>query len=316
MGWIFALPIPFILIHATSWNWVIFANLLLGINQGITWSSTIIMKIDLVGEKNRGFAMGLNEFTGYLSVGLMAFFTSFIAENYGISPYPFYLGIFLSILGFLVSLILVKDTSVFVKIESKTNKSEVLNHVFLETTFKNKTLSSVTQAGLINNLNDGMIWGLLPILLFSYQFSLKDIGIITAIYPIIWGLGQVYTGKMSDSFSKKMMLFIGMLLQALSIIFIPLSESFVFLILLTSILGVGTAFVYPTFFTTIASVTQPQQRAESIGVFRLWRDLGYVFGALISGILADTFGVKFAIVFVGVLTFLSAIVIQIRMPKN
>jgi len=313
-GWIIAIPIPFILIYAPSWSWVIFANVLLGVSQGLTWSSTVVMKIDLVGEKNRGFAMGLNEFSGYFSVGLVAFLTGFVANKYGITPYPFYIGIVISIVGFLLTALWAKDTRVFVLRESITDNTEVLNNVFLETTFKNKTLSSVTQAGLINNLNDGMIWGLLPIVLFSLQYHNDNIGIITAIYPTVWGIGQLFTGKISDHYSKKAMLFWGMLLQGLTILLIPFSSNFYVLASLSAILGLGTALVYPTFLSTIAQATSPKQRAESIGTFRLWRDLGYAIGAVISGIAADLFGVEYAILLIGGLTIMSSLIIKFRMP--
>ncbi|HRC33429.1 MAG TPA: MFS transporter, partial [Bacteroidia bacterium] len=217
-GWLIAIPIPFILIYAPSWGWVIFANVLLGVSQGLTWSSTVVMKIDLVGEKDRGFAMGLNEFAGYFAVGIVAFLTGYIANTYGITPYPFYIGIFISIVGFILTALWVKDTRSFVQKESATENTSQLDNVFLETTLKNKTLSSVTQAGLVNNLNDGMIWGLLPIVLFSLNFDNANIGIITAIYPTVWGIGQLFTGKMSDHYSKKAMLFWGMLLQGVAIL--------------------------------------------------------------------------------------------------
>ncbi|MBK8622273.1 MAG: MFS transporter [Saprospiraceae bacterium] len=316
MGWLLAIPVPFMLIYAQSWNWVIGANVLLGISQGLTWSSTVVMKIDLVGEKDRGFAMGLNEFAGYIAVGLVAFFTGYIAENYGITPYPFYIGIFISLIGFLLTLFWVKDTRAFVQKESVTDQTTKLDHVFLETTFKNKTLSSVTQAGLVNNLNDGMIWGLLPVMLITLHFDDKNIGIITAIYPTVWGLGQLFTGKMSDHYSKKSMLFWGMLMQGLAILLIPLTNDFYVLALLSTILGFGTALVYPTFLSTIAQATRPAQRAESIGTFRLWRDLGYAVGAILSGVLADYFGIDYAIYFIGGLTVLSALVIGFRMPAD
>jgi len=316
MGWVIALPIPFILLSATNWNWVIVANMLLGISQGLTWSSTVVMKIDLVGEKDRGLAMGLNEFAGYLAVGIIAFLTGYIANRYGVIPYPFYLGIGISIIGLLLSFIWVKDTSVFVKQESTTDTTPYLTNVFLETTFYNKTLSTVTQAGLINNLNDGMIWGLLPMLLLSFRFNPEQIGIITAVYPMVWGIGQLVTGKMSDHYSKKSMLFWGMLLQGVAILLIPSNQQFGPLLIISAALGLGTALVYPTFLSTIAQVTHPTQRAESIGTFRLWRDLGYAFGAIISGITADVFGLPYAILVVGVLTLLSAGIIQFRMPKN
>ena len=316
LGWLFAIPIPFILINATSWNWVIFANILLGINQGLTWSSTVVMKIDLVGEKDRGLAMGINEFAGYFAVGIVAFLTGIIAQKYGITPYPFYLGIGISIIGLLLTLFFVRDTRKFVNKEQETTKTDKLENVFLETSFKDKTLSSITQAGLVNNLNDGMIWGLLPILLLSLNYNSKNIGIIAAIYPAVWGIGQLFTGKMADIYSKKRMLFWGMLLQGLAILLIPSFTSFYQLAIIASILGFGTALVYPTFLSAIAYATHPRQRAESIGVFRLWRDLGYAIGAIISGIIADLFGVQYAILTIGGITILSSLVIKFRMPSD
>ena len=292
------------------------ANVLLGASQGLTWSSTVVMKIDLVGEKDRGFAMGLNEFAGYFAVGIVAFLTGYVANKYGVTPYPFYIGIVISIVGFVLTAIWVKDTRVFVNKESTTDKTTQLENIFLETTFKNKTLSSVTQAGLINNLNDGMIWGLLPILLLSLKYDTENIGIITAIYPTVWGIGQLFTGKMSDHYSKKSMLFWGMLLQGIAILCIPYTTNFYILAAISSILGFGTALVYPTFLSTIAQATNPKQRAESIGTFRLWRDLGYAFGAIISGMTADLFGIEYAILFIGTLTLLSSFVIKFRMPKE
>ncbi|MDI6050198.1 MFS transporter [Flavobacterium sp. XS2P24] len=315
-GWALAIPIPFILIYAETWNWVIFANILLGISQGLTWSSTVVMKIDLVGEKDRGLAMGLNEFAGYFAVGLVAFLSGYIAQKYGITPYPFYLGIGISIIGFLLTLFFVKDTRVFVHQENTTNKTEKLENIFLETTFKNKTLSAVTQAGLVNNLNDGMIWGLLPIVLLSLNYDSENIGVITAIYPTVWGFGQLITGKMSDIYSKKKMLFWGMLVQGIAILFIPFSTEMYQLATISALLGFGTALVYPTFLSAIAQATNPTQRAESIGTFRLWRDLGYAIGAIISGITADLFGVNYAIILIGIITILSSVIIKVRMPKD
>lgn len=315
-GWIVAIPIPFILINAESWNWVILANILLGISQGLTWSSTVVMKIDLVGEKDRGLAMGLNEFSGYFAVGLVAFLSGYIGQKYGITPYPFYLGIGISIIGFLLTLFFVKDTRVFVNQEKTTNKTEKLKNIFLETSFKNKTLSAITQAGLVNNLNDGMIWGLLPIVLLSLNYDSQNIGIITAIYPTVWGFGQLITGKMSDVYSKKKMLFWGMFLQGIAILFIPFAIAFYQLAAISVFLGLGTALVYPTFLSAIAQATIPHQRAESIGTFRLWRDLGYAIGAIISGITADLFGMNYAIILIGIITIVSSLIIEIRMPKD
>ncbi len=315
-GWIIALPVPLLLIYAPSWNWVVFANLLLGIHQGLTWSSTVVMKIDLVGEKKRGLAMGLNEFSGYLAVGVVALLTGWIADDYGVTPYPFYLGMVLAVLGLFFTVFLIKDTSAHAQMESTTSEVKKLDNVFMQTTFLDKTLSSVSQAGLVNNMNDGMIWGLLPILLLTKDLSPKEIALVAAVYPFVWGVGQLFTGGMSDRFSKKKMIFVGMLLQSIGILGIPFSNDLSLLVFESAIVGWGTALVYPTFLSTIAGATSPLQRAESIGVFRLWRDLGYVFGALLSGIVADLFGVPQAIFLVAILTFLSAVLVQFRMPRQ
>lgn len=315
LGWIIALPIPFVLINAESWYVVVLSNVLLGISQGFTWSSTVVMKIDLAGEKDRGLAMGLNEFAGYLSVGIFAWLTGYIANRFGIIPYPFYLGILLSVFGLLLSVFFVNDTRVLTHQENKTSPGKALGNIFWETTLKNKTLSTVTQAGLVNNLNDGMIWGLLPILLFQYRLNIADIGLITATYPVVWGIGQLFTGKMSDHYSKKSMLFWGMMLQGIAILGFLFLQKFMYLISLSVILGIGTALVYPTFLSTIAAATSPLQRAESIGTFRLWRDLGYAIGAIVSGVLSDIWGLPIAIAFIGLLTILSAVVIKFRMPN-
>jgi MFS family permease len=210
----------------------------------------------------------------------------------------------------------VKDTRVFVHQENTTNQTKKLDNIFIETTFKNKTLSAVTQAGLVNNLNDGMIWGLLPIVLLSLHYNSQNIGVITAIYPTVWGFGQLITGKMSDIYSKKKMLFWGMLVQGIAILFIPFSTEMYQLATISALLGFGTALVYPTFLSAIAQATNPTQRAESIGTFRLWRDLGYAIGAIISGITADLFGVNYAIILIGVITILSSVIIKVRMPKD
>jgi MFS family permease len=229
-GWLLAVPVPFILIGASSWTWVIAANALLGLSQGLTWSSTVVMKIDLVGEKDRGLAMGLNEFAGYLAVGVVAFLTGWVAHRWGVTPYPFYIGIVISLLGLALTALWVQDTRAFVHKESESNATEELSGVFIETTFKNKTLSSVTQAGLINNLNDGMIWGLLPVVLIGLNYDHEHVGWITSVYPTVWGVSQLFTGKMADHFSKKKMLFWGMLLQAIAIVAIPFTGDFVALV--------------------------------------------------------------------------------------
>lgn len=315
-GWILAIPIPFMLIYATQWSWVIAANVLLGVSQGLTWSSTVVMKIDLVGDKNRGLAMGINEFAGYLAVGIFAVLSGTIAHKYGVTPYPFYLGIAISFLGLILSFFWVKDTRSFVHHETNQS-SQVLNHqsVFWDTTLKNKTLSAVTQAGLVNNLNDGMIWGLLPILLVSKGMNAASMSVVAAVYPTVWGLAQLFTGKMSDHFSKKSMLFWGMLIQGIAIVLLPSLNGFYPLASLSVVLGLGTALVYPTFLSTIAQVAHPLQRAETIGVFRLWRDLGYAVGAIISGVTADYFGLNCAVYLIGLLTLISSVVVKLRMEK-
>lgn len=312
-GWMVGAPIPFILMYAPDWNWVIAANVLLGINQGLAWSSTVVMKIDLVGEKQRGFAMGLNEFAGYLAVAMVAFLTGWIASDYGVRPYPFYIGTVLVALGLSGSIFLIKDTRHHVAIESATNNVPKLKNVFWDTTWRDKNLGSVTQAGLINNLNDGMAWGIFPILLASKGFSIEQIGIITAVYPAVWGIGQLFTGKMADTFCKKNMLYTGMLLQAVALIALVWASSMLSYILLSVLLGWGTAMVYPTFLATVAENTNPQDRAKSIGIFRLWRDLGYAIGAILTGIIADLLSINSAIIFIGILTFISALIIYLRM---
>jgi MFS family permease len=316
IGWLFAIPVPFILMSASSWNWIVAANILLGINQGLTWSSTVVMKIDLVGEKQRGFAMGLNEFAGYLAVAVVAFLTGWIASDYGLRPYPFYIGIALAFSGFFASWLLVKDTKHHIAHETTTTIVPKLKKIFWETTWKNKNLGSVTQAGLVNNLNDGMVWGLFPILLASKGFTIGEIGIITAIYPAVWGIGQLFTGKMADYFCKKDLLFLGMLLQGLSLVALLFANTMTHFVLLSSILGWGTAMVYPTFLATVAENTHPADRANSFGVFRLWRDLGYAIGAILTGVIADTLGINASILIIGLLTIFSATVIYYRMKCN
>ena len=312
-GWLFAIPVPIILISAESWTWVVASNVFLGISQGLTWSSTVVMKIDLVGEKNRGLAMGLNEFAGYLAVALVALLTGFIASEYGLRPYPFYIGIAISFLGLAGSIFLIKDTRSFVLTENKTSTLKPLEKVFLDTSLRHPNLSSITQAGLVNNLNDGMVWGLLPLLLSTQGYGLKEIGIIVSIYPAVWGLGQLFTGKLADKINKKKLLFWGMFAQGLALLLLIPAFQLSHYVLISIVLGIGTAVVYPTFLAAIADETRPEQRAESLGIFRLWRDSGYAFGAILSGILADTFGLSPAIAAIGGLTILSALIVQVRM---
>lgn len=318
IGWLFAAPIPFVLIFANHWYWIVFANLLLGINQGLAWSSTVVMKIDLVGEKQRGLAMGLNESAGYLAVGGVAFITGWIASEYGVRPYPFYLGIGFVAAGLLASVFFVKDTAHHVAVAANESNLPKQKNIFLETSWKNNNLGSISQAGLVNNLNDGMVWGIFPVLLKQLNFELDEIAIIVAIYPIVWGIGQLFTGKMSDHLNKKIMLFVGMLLQGLALLMIGFVHTFNAFVLLSVVLGLGTAIVYPTFLAAIGDYAHPKQRAESIGVFRLWRDLGYAIGAILTGVIADIWNVDLAIYIIAFLTIFSALIILVRMttPKN
>ena len=312
-GWLIGIPVPFVLMYAESWNWIVAANVLLGINQGLTWSSTVVMKIDLVGEKQRGFAMGLNEFAGYGAIALVAFFTGLIASEYGLRPYPFYIGVVLSFSGFISTWLLVRDTKHHIAAETLNSKISRLSNIFWQTTWKNRNLGSVTQAGLVNNLNDGMVWGLFPILLATKGFHIEQIGIITAIYPAVWGIGQLFTGKMADHFCKKDLLFLGMLLQGCTLVLLLFAQSLTHFVILSLMLGWGTAMVYPTFLATVAENTHPADRARSLGVFRFWRDLGYAIGAILTGIIADAAGINASILTIGLLTIFSAMIIVYRM---
>jgi MFS family permease len=312
VGWALALPVPLILLYAPTWNWVIFANVLLGIHQGLTWSTNVLMKIELAGEKQRGLAMGLNEFAGYLAVALAAFSTGWLAAHYGVRPYPFYLGIFISVTGLLLTVLFVKDTHRHALTEQKTSTIPRLTNPIRQTTWTNPNLGSITQAGLVNNLNDGMVWGLLPMLLIREGFSLSDVGWIAAAYPAIWGIGQLYTGGLSDKMSKKKLMITGMLLQGAAILLMIPATTFWEYLFLAALLGMGTAMVYPTFLAGIAENTHPADRPQSLGIFRFWRDLGYAVGALLTGILADQFGFSSAIGTIGILTVLSGLIIKFR----
>lgn len=312
-GWILALPVPLLLIYADDWNWIIAANIFLGVSQGVTWSSTVVMKIDLVGEKDRGFAMGLNEFAGYVALAAIAFLTGWIASNFGLRPYPFYIGIAMAVIGLIVTWLFVKDTQHHVKLEATGSTIPLLKDVFWETTWRHRNLGTITQAGLINNLNDGMVWGLFPLLLVSKGFDLHETGIVVAIYPAVWGFGQLYTGKLADKHCKKTLLFVGMLMQGIALLGMIWANSFFSFIALSALLGIGTAVVYPTFLAAISDYAHPDQRPKSIGIFRLWRDLGYAIGAVLTGLIADQLGLLAPIVVIGLLTVASSLVIRFRM---
>ena len=316
IGWSLALPVPFLLIHAEAWAWMVAANILLGIHQGFAWSSTVVMKMDLVGEQHRGLAMGLNEFAGYLAVGAMAFLTGYLAAQYGPRPVPFQVGIALAVIGLLMTLLWVKDTTHHVSTEAATSALPKLKRVFMETSLTHRTLGPVTQAGLVNNLNDGMLWGLLPVLLLNEGLGQERIGLIAAVYPAVWGIGQLFTGKLADHVNRRSLLIIGMVLQGLAILGLPCVHAPGAYIALSVALGLGTALVYPTFLAVIAAHTHPQQRSEAVGVFRLWRDLGYAIGALLTGLIADRFGLTASILAIGGVTVLSGLVVWLRMPSE
>lgn len=313
LGWVAALPVPFLLMYAPDWSWVVAANILLGINQGLTWSTTVIMKIDLVGERNRGLAMGINEFAGYLAVGLAAYATAGIAARYGYSFFPFLPGVFISIIGLLLTIFLVKDTAPFVHAESKTSRVPLLDHIWKQTTFKHHNLGSVTLNGLVNNLNDGVVWGLLPLFLLQKGYDLAQVGIIAGLYPAVWGLGQLVTGKLGDSHCKKQLITAGMLLQATALLMVAFSGLFYVDLAAVVLLGGGTALVYPNFLTVIAENTHPTQRAQGLSIFRFWRDSGYVIGALLSGVLADAFGFGTTFIVVAAITAGGGLLAQLRM---
>lgn len=319
-GWLMAVPVPFLLMYAPDWNWIIAANVLLGVSQGLTWSLTVIMKIDLVGPRQRGLAMGLNEFAGYLAVAASAFATGWIAESYGLRPEPFYMGVGFVLLGTILSIFAVRETHHHVSYEAGlTPKSEQLpsqQEVFWRTSLTDRNLSSVSQAGLVNNLNDGMAWGLFPIWFAAFQMNLEQIGILTAVYPATWGVAQLATGALSDRIGRKWLIASGMWVQAAGIAVILMSTGLTVSVAGAVLLGLGTAMVYPTLLAAIGDVAHPSWRASAVGVYRLWRDLGYAIGALLSGIVADALGLSASMAAVAVLTFMSGVVVAFRMRET
>lgn len=320
-GWIIAIPVPFLLMWAPSWNWILLANLFLGISQGLTWSTTVIMKIDLAGAQNRGTAMGINEFAGYFAVGLAALATGWIATHYGLRPQPFYLGVVFVVVGLLLSVLVVKETKGHAVHEAALSNKPAQTlpsqkEIFWQTTWRNPNLSAISQAGMVNNLNDGMAWGLFPLVFASAGMSFTQIGTLAAIYPGVWGICQLFTGALSDRIGRKWLIVVGMWVQAIAIALIVLFGTFAWFMCAAILLGVGTAMVYPTLLAAIGDVVNPAWRASTVGVYRLWRDMGYAFGALLSGVMADAFGVASAIWFVAGLTFLSGVVASVRMQES
>jgi len=316
-GWFVAVPVPFMLMWAPSWSWVLAANALLGLSQGLSWSMTVIMKIDLVGSARRGLAMGLNEFAGYVAVAGAALATGFIAARYGFQPQPFYLGIAFAAAGLLLSALAVRDTKAHAALESSLRKDDdKVRDVFWRTTLRDRNLSSISQAGLVNNLNDGMAWGLFPLFFAAAQMSLGRIGVLTAIYPAVWGVLQLATGSLSDSLGRKWLIVSGMWIQAVGIGAVIVSSSFAGFAAGAALLGLGTAMVYPTLLAAIGDVAHPSWRASSVGVYRFWRDLGYAVGALLAGLAADALGLSGAMWLVAALTFASGLFAALRMSET
>jgi MFS family permease len=319
-GWLVATPVPFLLMWAPTWGWVLFANVLLGVSQGLTWSTTVIMKIDLAGPERRGLAMGLNEFAGYLAVALSALATGHVAAVYGLRPEPFYLGVGFVAAGLGLSAVMVRETHEHARHEARNLAPQGTvpsqRQVFVRTSFTDRELSSVSQAGLVNNLNDGMAWGLLPLFFAGAGMSLEQIGWLAAVYPGVWGAGQLVTGALSDRVGRKWLIAGGMWVQAAAIMVVVLSSRFAGFAVGGVLLGIGTAMVYPTLLAAIGDVAHPTWRASSVGVYRLWRDLGYAVGALVAGVTADALGVPAAIWLVAAVTFASGLLVALRMRET
>ena len=316
-GWILGVPVPFMIMYAPSWEWIVAANVLLGVNQGLAWSMTVIMKIDLVGPSNRGLAVGLNEFAGYIAVGATAFATGYLASAYGLKPEPFYLGVPYVLLGLLASAFLVRDTGEHVRLELEGHPPErsplSFREIFSKTSYGDRNLFACSQAGLVNNLNDGMSWGVFPLFFSAFGLGIERIGILKAIYPAVWGTLQVVTGPLSDRWGRKGLIVGGMWVQAAGIFVTVGGRSFGWWLVGSVLLGVGTAMVYPTLIAAVSDNSHPSWRARSLSVYRFWRDLGYAIGALSAGVVADAFGLSWAIGLAGVLTFLSGVLVAISM---
>jgi MFS family permease len=313
LGWLVGLPVPFMIVWAPSWGWIIAANALLGINQGLAWSMTVIMKVDLVGPKSRGLAVGLNEFAGYVAVGVTAFLTGYLASRYGLRPVPIYLGIGYAVLGAMLSIVLVRDTREFVQLEaaasSKPSIPMSFREIFVRTSFGDRDLFAASQAGLVNNLNDGMSWGIFPLFFTAFGLGVERIGILKAVYPATWGILQVATGPLSDRWGRKGLIVAGMWIQSAGLFLTAATRQFEWWLVGSLLLGLGTAMVYPSLIAAVSDAAHPTWRARSLSVYRFWRDLGYAIGALSAGIIADLFGMAWAIGAIAGLTFLSGTIV-------
>ena len=319
IGWLLGLPVPFMIVAAPSWEWVVAANVLLGLNQGFAWSMTVIMKIDLVGPKGRGLAVGLNEFAGYFAVGATAFLTGYLASRFGLRPVPIYLGVGYAVLGCLFSILLVRDTREHMRLEAGAAGAAMplgFREVFMLTSFRNRNLFAASQAGLVNNLNDGMSWGIFPLFFASLGVGVERIGILKAVYPVVWGMGQIVTGPLSDRWGRKGLIVAGMWVQAAGLFLTAATGQFAWWLLASVLLGVGTAMVYPSLIAAVSDASDPVWRARSLSVYRFWRDLGYAIGALSAGLIADRFGFVAAIGAIGGLTFLSGVIVAAVMREH
>jgi MFS family permease len=320
LGWLLGVPVPFMIIAAPNWGWVVAANILLGVSQGFAWSMTVIMKVDLVGPKSRGLAVGLNEFAGYFALGLTAFLTGYLASRYGLRPAPMYLGVAYACSGLMLSILLVRDTRRHVYLEARSSaKAEsalTFGKVFALTSFKDRNLFAASQAGLVNNLNDGMSWGIFPLFFTTFGLSVERVGLLKAVYPIVWGVGQTITGPLSDRWGRKGLIVGGMWAQAAGLFMTGLTGSFGWWFFASVLLGVGTAMVYPSLIAAVSDASHPSWRARSLSVYRFWRDLGYAVGALSAGLIADRFGFAAAILAIAALTFLSGAIVAIVMREH
>lgn len=317
IGWLIGLPVPFLIAAAPAWEWIVAANVLLGLSQGFAWSMTVIMKIDLVGPKGRGLAVGLNEFAGYFAVGTTAFLTGYLASRHGLRPVPIYLGIAYAALGTLLSIFVVRDTRAHVRLESRGTQAAAatlgFREVFWLTSLRDRNLFAASQAGLVNNLNDGMSWGIFPLFFTSLGLGLERVGLLKAVYPIVWGVCQIFTGALSDRWGRKGLIVAGMWLQALGLGLTAAMSEFAGWLLASVLLGLGTAMVYPCLIAAVSDASAPAWRARSLSVYRFWRDLGYAIGALCAGLIADRYGFAAAIHAVAGLTFVSGAVVAIAM---
>lgn len=320
LGWLVGLPVPFLIIWAPSWNWIVAANVLLGVSQGLAWSMAVIMKIDLVGPKSRGLAIGLNECAGYVMVGLTAFLTGWIAAEFGrLRPDPFYLGIGYGVIGLFLSAFLVRDTTEHVRLEARQHTPAhplTFKEVFLRTSFTDRNLFAASQAGLVNNLNDGMSWAIFPLFFAARGLGIEPIGILKAIYPAVWGIVQTVTGPLSDRIGRKGLIVTGMWLQAVALLIVAASNGFAWWLFASILLGLGTAMVYPTLLAAVSDIAHPSWRARSLSIYRFWRDMGYAVGALAAGLIGDTFGLSWAIAAIGLLTFLSGAIVAVAMQET